>query len=122
MVDRGRRPDRRLEEPGLSPPSASDAAAVPDPEDAFVGDILGEDRAQAIVEEYETEGRVRELGGVWRAVAGAIAVGLSLYALYATRATIPTQVYRTSFLGAALVLTFLLYPLRRGGSRRVTVL
>ncbi len=93
------------------------------PEDAYVGDILAEDRAQAIIDEYESEGgRAQELGGAWRWIAGALAVGLSLYALYATRATIPTQIYRTSFLGAALALTFLLYPWRRSAAGRVSPL
>ena len=82
---------------------------------AFVGEILDEEKAQALIDEYESEGRAERLRGPWRYVVGALAVGLSLYCLYAVRATIPAQIYRTSFLGAALVLTFLLYPLRRGG-------
>ncbi|MDP9363231.1 MAG: TRAP transporter fused permease subunit, partial [Chloroflexota bacterium] len=86
-----------------------------DPRDAFVGEILDEEKAQALIDEYESEGRAERLQGPWRYVVGALAVGLSLYCLYAVRATIPAQIYRTSFLGAALVLTFLLYPLRRGG-------
>ena len=116
MTDRGARAGRAQ---GAPKPAEPD---LHDPEEAFVGDILGEEKAQAIVEEFEGEGRAQELRGRWRYVAGAIAVGLSLYALYATRATIPTQIYRTSFLGAALVLTFLLYPLRRGTSGRVGIL
>ncbi|HET8521680.1 MAG TPA: hypothetical protein VFL82_00510, partial [Thermomicrobiales bacterium] len=92
------------------------------PEDAYVGDIIGEAQAQEIIEEYESEGRAQKLSGAWRYIVGALAVGLSLYALYATRATITTQVYRTAFLGAALVLTFLLYPTRRKWAGRITVI
>ena len=81
---------------------------------------------QAIIEEYETESPTRDLSGIAGWVVATIAVILSLYALYATRATIPMQVYRTSFLGIALVLTFLLYPWRRravrNGSRAETVI
>ena len=47
-----------------------------------------------------------------------IAIGLSLYALYATRVPVQTQKYRYIFLAVALVLTFLLYPARRRGTGR----
>ncbi len=90
-------------------------------EDAYLEAALSEDRAQEIIEQYEGEGQARRLGGRWGYVATAIAVGLSVYALYATQATIPAQVYRTSFLGAALVLTFLLYPFSQRGRGRVGV-
>jgi TRAP transporter 4TM/12TM fusion protein len=97
-----------------------DRAALAGPAEVAVDDgPLSEDRTQEIIEQYESEGRAQQLVGSWRWIAGAIAVGLALYALYATLATIPAQVYRTSFLGAALVLTFLLYPLRRSGRGRV---
>jgi TRAP transporter 4TM/12TM fusion protein len=43
-----------------------------------------------------------------------IAVGLSLYALLWVITIIQPQVYRVSFLLAALVLTFLIYPARQG--------
>ena len=111
------RPDGDAEGPAIA------ADGQPGPEDAYVGDILGEERAQAIIDEFEGEGGPgRDLRGGWRWVAGALAVGLSLYALYATRATIPTQIYRTSFLGIALALTFLRYPWRRAASGRVSPL
>lgn len=91
-------------------------------DEAYVGEIMGEDRAQEIIEEYEGEGSARRLAGVWVYVAGALAVGLSLYALYATRATIPAQIYRTSFLGIALALTFLRYPLFQRDKGKVSPL
>ncbi|MBA3336338.1 MAG: TRAP transporter large permease subunit, partial [Chloroflexia bacterium] len=97
------------------------AATDPPAEEAFVAELMTEDKAQALIEEYDSEGgRAHALTGFWRYVAGAIAVGLSLYALYATRAIVPAQIYRTSFLGAALVLTFLLYPWRRRAAGRVS--
>jgi len=112
------------------PPAPRQPAAPADPldrdrhdaDDAYLGDILSEDKAQAIIEEYEPEGRAQPLRGAWRWIAGALAVGLSLYALYATRATIPTQIYRTAFLGVALALTFLLYPWRGKRTGRPTPL
>ena len=80
---------------------------------------LDEEKTQALIEEYESEGRAQPLRGYWRYLVGALAAGLSVYALYATRNPVPAQIYRTSFLGVALVLTFLLYPLRRTGSGRL---
>ncbi len=94
----------------------------PEPEDAFVGDILAEEQAHAIIEQYESEGRPRQLKGLWRWVAGALAIGLSIYVLYATRTPVTTQVYRTAFLGAALVLTFLHFPTLKRWSGRVTII
>jgi len=69
------------------------------------------------VEDYEAESPTRHLTGFWMIVVAGIAIALSLYALYATRTPIATQVYRTSFLAFALVLTFLLYPAKWRGSR-----
>jgi TRAP-type uncharacterized transport system fused permease subunit len=69
------------------------------------------------VEDYEAESPTRTLAGAWKILVAIIAIGLSLYVLYATRATIPTQKYRVTFLAVALVLTFLLYPARRRGAR-----
>jgi TRAP transporter 4TM/12TM fusion protein len=50
-------------------------------------------------------------------LAGVLAAGLSLYALYWVLAVIPAQLYRIRFLLGCLALTFLLYPLRRGAAR-----
>jgi TRAP transporter 4TM/12TM fusion protein len=75
------------------------------------------DDTQDLIETYEAESPTRKLTGFWALVVTAIAVGLSVYALYATRATISTQIYRTAFLGVALTLTFLLYPMVRGSKR-----
>ena len=56
---------------------------------------------------------VRELGGFAGHLATALAVGLSLYALYWVIFIVQPQVYRVSFLLIALILSFLLYPFRR---------
>jgi TRAP transporter 4TM/12TM fusion protein len=110
---------KRIDDDTLrQPPTAPDDI---DPEGAYVGAVLDETQAQALIDEYESEGgSAQQLAGYWRYLVGAVAVGLSLYALYATRTTITTQVYRTSFLGLALVLTFLLYPTRKAWRGRVT--
>ncbi len=77
---------------------------------------------QALIEDYESESPVRDLTGWVAGAVGLIAVGLSVYALYATQVNITTQIYRLTFLGIALVLTFLLYPWRRGASNRITII
>jgi TRAP transporter 4TM/12TM fusion protein len=91
-------------------------------EDAFVGDVLGEEKARELIERYEGEGRSRRLSGPWALIVSAIAISLSVYALYVTQATIQAQIYRTTFLAAALVLTFLLYPMSRHWGTRLTIL
>jgi TRAP-type uncharacterized transport system fused permease subunit len=62
----------------------------------------------------ESEAPVRKLSGVANAIAWVLAVGLSIFALYWVVAVVEPQIYRVSFLLIALVLTFLLYPGRRG--------
>jgi len=71
--------------------------------------------AEALIAEYEAEKPARTLAGRSLLIVQAIAVGLSLFALYRTFTPIPAQQYRPLFLAVALVLTFLLY---RGWSRR----
>jgi TRAP transporter 4TM/12TM fusion protein len=59
------------------------------------------------------EAPVRRLSGWTARAADALAIGLSLYALYWVLFIVQPQVYRVSFLLVALVLTFLLFPRRR---------
>ena len=66
------------------------------------------------------EAPVRQLGGVAGRVAAVLSVGLSLYALYWVLFIVQPQVYRVSFLLVALVLTFLLFPFKRGDLRGVS--
>jgi len=71
--------------------------------------------AEALIAEYEAEKPARTLAGRSLLIVQAIAVGLSLFALYRTFTPIPAQQYRPLFLAVALVLTFLLY---RGWGRK----
>lgn len=80
------------------------------------------EETQELIESLEAESPTRKLIGLWAAIVTIIAVGLSVYALYATQVAISAQIYRTAFLGVALVLTFLLYPWRRGAGNQVTIL
>jgi TRAP transporter 4TM/12TM fusion protein len=66
------------------------------------------------------EAPVRQLGGFAGRAAAALAVGLSLYALYWVLFIVQPQIYRVSFLLVALVLTFLLFPFKRGDLRGVS--
>ena len=56
------------------------------------------------------EAPTRRLDGFAGHLASALAVGLSLYALYWVLFIVQPQVYRVSFLLVALILTFLLFP------------
>lgn len=84
-------------------------------------DLISEQQRSQIIEEYESESQVRQLSGVWRTVAGVLAAGLAVYALYGTQFSITTQVYRASFLMVVLVLTFLFYPLLKRHQQRMGV-
>ena len=57
------------------------------------------------------------LGGAAGALATTLAAGLSLYALYWVVAVVQPQGYRLRFLLGCLILTFILYPFRRGAIR-----
>jgi TRAP transporter 4TM/12TM fusion protein len=63
---------------------------------------------EELVEEFE--GKTRHLSGLAGQVITAILVFMSLYHLWATNATIVTQVHRAVHLLFVLFLTFLLYP------------
>jgi TRAP transporter 4TM/12TM fusion protein len=65
---------------------------------------------------------VRQLGGLAGRLVAVLAAGLSLYALYWVLFIVQPQIYRVSFLLVALVLTFLVFPLRRGDLRGVAPL
>ncbi|HEY0737183.1 MAG TPA: TRAP transporter fused permease subunit [Herpetosiphonaceae bacterium] len=84
-------------------------------------DLISDEQRSQIIEEYESESQVRQLSGVWRTVAGVLAAGLAVYALYGTQFSITTQVYRASFLMVVLVLTFLFYPLLKRHRQRMGV-
>ncbi len=111
MQDDSRKDDQQPQDVPESGPG--DAPVV---DDADIGSDQETVDTQKLIEEFESESPVRILGGPIGIIVGLIAVTLSVYALYTSRATIPMQVYRTSFLGIALALTFLLYPWRRGTS------
>lgn len=68
------------------------------------------------------EAPVRELTGLARRLSLILSIGLSLYALYWVLFIVQPQIYRVSFLLVALVLTFLLFPMKRGDLRGVSPL
>ncbi|MBV9791970.1 MAG: TRAP transporter fused permease subunit [Chloroflexi bacterium] len=84
-------------------------------------DLISEEQRSQIIEEYESESQVRQLSGMWRTIAGVLAAGLAVYALYGTQFSITTQVYRATFLMVVLVLTFLFYPLLKRDRQRMGV-
>jgi len=110
-------PDATSRDPKSRGASSSDAT-----EDVLRPGEVSSEENQELIETLESESPTRKLIGFWAFVVTALAVGLSVYALYATRVNISTQIYRTTFLGVALVLTFLMYPWRRGASNRISLL
>ena len=73
------------------------------------------------IEEIESEGRTRPLSGWPATLSSALALSLSLYALYWVIGIVQPQIYRVSFLLISLVLTFLLYR-RSATSTRLTAI
>jgi TRAP transporter 4TM/12TM fusion protein len=76
-----------------------------------------EEELKEIVEEYE--GKTRRLAGFWGIAATALAVGMSLYHLYAATVPFIRHVHLTRHLLFVLVLCFLLYPGTRRSLRRI---
>jgi TRAP transporter 4TM/12TM fusion protein len=68
------------------------------------------------------EAPTRRLDGFTGRLARALAIGLSLYALYWVLFVVQPQVYRISFLLIALVLSFLFFPRVRGSKAHVSAL
>ncbi len=72
---------------------------------------------QALIEEYESESPTRSFTGPIFWFVGTFAVLISIFALAKTQIIIPTQSYRVAFLGAALALTFAMYPWTRSAAK-----
>lgn len=75
----------------------------------------------ALIEEYESELPTRSFTGLIFWLVGTFAVIISIFALAKTQVIIPTQSYRVAFLGAALALTFLMYPWKRSAARETNI-
>jgi len=70
------------------------------------------------IAEYDPEFRFRDLGGAWKWIVFAVAVGMSLFQLYtAGFGLLNPHVQRSVHLAFILVLAFLLFPFRRGRRR-----
>ena len=91
--------------------------AVPDP---ALQPLISEEalqKAQLYVE--EEEGAANRLSGWLAAFITLVAVGMSVFHLYAAYAIVPTQVLRPVHVGLVLFLCFLLFPLSRHFRHRV---
>lgn len=76
-----------------------------------------QEELEELVEKFE--GKTRHLPGLAGQLITTALVVMSLYHLWATTATVITQIHRTIHLLFVLSLTFLLYPGWRGASRRI---
>ena len=72
-------------------------------------------------EDLEVESPSRQLKGITGGLATVLAVGLSLYAIYWVLGIVQPLVYRVTFLGLTLVLSFLFYPAGKRDRARVTL-
>lgn len=76
---------------------------------------------QALIEEFEAELPTRSFAGPIFWIVGSFAVLISVFALAKTQIIIPTQSYRVAFLGAALALTFMMYPWKRSAAHNPNI-
>jgi TRAP-type uncharacterized transport system fused permease subunit len=77
-------------------------------------EFIDPSRIEAAKEIAEAEeGPRRRLSGAQGVVASRLAVAMSLLFMYWAWASVTTQILRLVFLAFSLVLTFLLYPIRR---------
>src|SRR5436309_980574 len=104
--------------------------------------VLSNEKNRELIEEFESESKTRTLTGYWDRFVTRLSVAITLFALYYAAAgaeipftgfvLVPTfyvfgqtittkQIYVMLFLGATLVLTFLLYPAHRRWLKHVTV-
>src|SRR5690606_37766515 len=74
--------------------------------------------AEELIAEFDEERPARRLGGPLARVIGAVALGVSVYVLYAVFVPVQVLPYRMSFLAAVLPLTFLCYRARVRPRRR----
>jgi TRAP transporter 4TM/12TM fusion protein len=82
---------------------------------------VADQRTDQLIEAFEPEAPTRQLSGTLGVLATLLAVGLAAYALYWVVAIIQPQIYRTTFLLLALVLSFLLFPTVAGRGVRPSV-
>ena len=74
-------------------------------------------RPDVLLAELDPDAPAPEGVGWTGRLASVLAGGLSLYALFWVIAVVPAQQYRIRFLLVCLILTFLLYPFRKGSVR-----
>lgn len=102
------------------PPAGSEnqTEGVFDPDEG-ISSVEEQVDTQALIEEFESELPTRSFRGGAAWLVGALAVAISVYALAKTQMVIHTQMYRMSFLGVALCLTFLMYPWKRAAAKQM---
>jgi TRAP transporter 4TM/12TM fusion protein len=70
----------------------------------------------------EEEGATRKVKGFWDRVITALAVAMSLFALYSAVVPVTTQILRSAFVALLLALSFLYYPMTPKSKGRVTLI
>ncbi len=96
---------------------ASAPAAAPAPMDS-VADFQAD--VQAVMEKYDRESNTRSYSGLPARAVSAILIAFSFYILYMNLlSTWDTHIRKASFVGLIILLTFILYPAKKGMKRRV---
>jgi TRAP transporter 4TM/12TM fusion protein len=70
----------------------------------------------------DEEGVTRKITGFWNAATTALAVAMSLFAIYATIFPVPTQMLRGGHVAFMLVLSFLYYPMAKKYKGKINVI
>ncbi len=90
--------------------------------DAEVGayDVVSDEEIEEILMKYDRESSYRRIPGVFSVLISVIAIAFSLFQLYtAAFGVLPAQMQRAVHLGFGVVLTYLLYPATRKGSKKL---
>ena len=70
----------------------------------------------------DEEGATRKVTGLWDKVITALAIGMSLFALYTAVVPVTTQIVRSVFVALLLALCFLYYPMSARHKGRITAI
>ena len=81
--------------------------------------VMNKEEVQQILAQYDKESNTRRVAGVPKTIVRYLCVALTLYVIALNTFFLqPAQIHRASFLGLALVFTFLLYPARKKHAAR----
>ena len=79
-----------------------------------------EERMKEVLKEFDRESNTRHFEGIPNIIVKCMLVAFSLYALWMNIfSSLPEQIRRASFVGIVIFMAYLLYPIKKSGSKRV---